>query len=206
MDVSIRLATADDVSRIVEIVNSDTGDETVALMGSNDLAGAYREKLIEYQGIPNTERITAVAHIDDKVVGVIQYRFGDRGSHGRLTHIRILTSLVGPLGVLRRAPQLLGRMRAQIPIPEDSFYITLVQVDPAYQNDGVGTRMLEWTDQEAKRLGAPRMTLTTTANNPARHLYERCGYNITTAATHRSYVRNLQVPGRLLMEKSIKPS
>ena len=206
MAVSIRLATADDVSRIVEIVNSDPGDETVALMGSDDLATAYRKKLVEHEGIPNSERVTAVAQIEDGVAGVIQYRFGDRGQHGRLTHLRILASLVGPIGVLRRAPRLLARMRAQIPIPNDAFYITLVQVDPAYQGDGIGTCMLEWTNQEAKRLGARRMALTTTLNNPALKLYQRRGFSITTTATHESYARNLQVPGRVLMEKSVDPA
>jgi GNAT superfamily N-acetyltransferase len=200
--VSIRLATADDVPRIVEIVNSDTGDETIALMGSEELAGAYRQKLVEHEGIPNSERVTAVAEADDRVVGVIQYRFGDRGQHGRLAHLRILASLVGPLGVLRRAPRLVARMRAQIPIPPGSFYLTLVQVDPAYQGDGVGTCMLEWSNAEAKRLGARRMSLTTTLTNPAIKLYERCGYSITTTAAPPSYARRLQVGGRVLMERS----
>ena len=199
--ISIRLATADDVPRIVEIVNSDTGDETVALMGSNELARAYRQRLVEH-GIPNSERVTAVAETDDRVVGVVQYRFGDRGQHGRLVHLRILASLVGPIGVLRRAPRLVARMRAQIAIPPDSFYITLLQVDPAHQGDGVGTRLLEWSNDEATRLGARRMSLTTTLTNPAIKLYQRCGYSITTTAAPPSYARRLQVGGRVLMERS----
>ena len=199
---SIRLATADDVSRIIELVNSDTGDETVALLGSVELAGAYRQKLIEHEGIPNPERVTAVAEVDGRVVGVIQYRFGDRGQHGRFAHVRILASLIGPIGVLRRAPRLVARMRAQIPIPPDSFYITLVQVEPAYQRDGIATCMLEWINAEAKRLGAHRVRLTTTLTNPAIKLYARCGYSITTTAAPPSYARRLHVGGRVLMERS----
>jgi len=202
--VLIRPATADDVARIVEIVNGEAGGETVALMGSPELAREYRRKLVEHEGIPNPDRVTAVAQEGDRVVGVIQYRFGDRGGHGRFAHLRILASLVGPLGVVRRAPRLIARLRAQIHIPEDALYLTLVHVATASQGEGIGTCMLEWADREAKRLGARRMCLTTTLDNPALKLYERNGYIVTKTADNPVYARRLGVPGRVLMEKPVR--
>ena len=203
MTVFIRPATADDVARIVEIVNGETGDEAVALMGSPELAREYRRMLVEHEGIPNSERVTAVAQEDDRVVGVIQYRFGDRGAHGRLAHVRILVSLVGPLGVVRRAPRLWARLRAQIHIPEDALYLTLVHVETASQGEGIGTCLLNWADREANRLGARRLCLTTTLDNPALKLYERNGYDVTETADDPVYARRLGVPGRVLMEKQL---
>jgi ribosomal protein S18 acetylase RimI-like enzyme len=92
-------------------------------------------------------------------------------------------------------------MRVQIPIPEESFYLTLVHVETSRQGDGIGSRLLEWANQEAARLGARRMTLTTMSNSPAIGLYERNGFTITTTAAHPDYERRLNVPGRVLMEK-----
>ena len=201
--VFIRPATAADVARIIEIVNGETGDEAIALTGNPELAREYRRKLVELERIPNSERVTALAQADDRIVGVIQYRFGDRGRHGRLAHIRILASLVGPLGVVRRAPRLWARMRAHIPIPADAFYLTLVHVETSSQGEGIGTRLLEWADREAHRLGARRMCLTTTLDNPALQLYERNGYTVTATADDPVYVRRLGVPGRVLMEKEL---
>jgi ribosomal protein S18 acetylase RimI-like enzyme len=202
MRLSMRPATADDVDRIVEIVNGEAGDEAIALLGSVDLACAYRKKLVELQGIPNPDRVTGVAQTDSRVVGVIQYRLSDRGGHGRLAHLRILSSLVGPLGVMRRAPKLLARMRVQIPIPEDSFYITLVHVETSRQGEHIGSFLLEWVEREALRLGEHRMTLTTTLNNEhALKLYARNGYETVVTATHPDYERRLNIPGRVLMEK-----
>ena len=101
------------------------------------------------------------------------------------------------------APRLWARLRAQIHIPEDALYLTLVHVETASQGEGIGTCLLEWADREANRLGARRMCLTTTLDNPALKLYERNGYVVTRTADDPVYVRRLGVPGRVLMEKQL---
>ena len=199
--VSIRFATSEDVGRIVEIIKSDPGDDTIVLMGSVELARRYRERLVELERIPNPSRVTVVAQRPDRVVGMLQYRKGNGGRHGQLAHLRLLVSLVGLLGVLRRGRRLYARRRVHIPIPADSFYITNVHVETASQGQGIGGRLLEWAEREAIVLDARLMTLTTASNSRAIPLYERHGFTITSTATHPDYERYLHVPGRVLMEK-----
>jgi ribosomal protein S18 acetylase RimI-like enzyme len=201
MRVSIRSATSDDVGRIVEIVNGEPGEDAIALMGSVELAHRYRERMVELEGIPNPSRVTVVAEASGRVVGLLQYRLGNTGRHGRLAHLRVLASLLGPIGVLRRAPCLWARTRVGLPIPVDSFYITNVHVENASQGQGVGSQLLRWAEHEAIRHGARLMALTTISNSAAIPLYERNGFTITRTATHPDYERRLHVPGRVLMEK-----
>src|SRR5438445_2998701 len=90
--VSIRSATSGDVGRIVEIINGEPGDDAIALMGSLELAHRYRERLVELERIPNPSRVTVVAEASGRVIGLLQYRIGKRGRHGRLAHLRVLAS------------------------------------------------------------------------------------------------------------------
>jgi GNAT superfamily N-acetyltransferase len=202
--VSIRAASADDVARIIEIVNSEPGEDAVALMGSLELAQRYRARMIELEEIPNPSRPTVVAEIADRVVGVLQYRLDDEGRHGKLAHLRVLASLVGPTGLVRRAPALWARTRVPLSIPPDSFFLTNLHIDAERRGQGVGGRLLDWAEQEARGRGVPLMALTTIAKGRPIALYERHGFSITQTATHPSYERSFNVPGRVLMEKQLR--
>jgi ribosomal protein S18 acetylase RimI-like enzyme len=202
--VSIRYATADDVARIAQIVGGEPGDDVVSLMGSVELARRYRAEMVALEQIPNPARPTVVAQQRGRVVGTLQYRLGNSGRHGQLARLRLLLKFLGPLGVLRRARKLLATRRVYIPIPEDSLYITNVHVETASQGHGIGAGLLDWAEQEAIRVGARLMTLTAAANNPAIRLYERHGFTITLTATDADYARLLDVPGRVLMEKTLE--
>ena len=52
-------------------------------------------------------------------------------------------------------------------------------------------------------LGARKMTIETGIWNPARHLYERCGYGLVATKEDRAYERMTGSPGRVLMSKDI---
>ena len=203
--VSLRPATSKDVARIIEIINDDPGKDAIALMGSIELARRYRAGLVALERIPNSSRVTVVADGPAGVVGFLQYRTGNRGRHGQLAHLRLLVSLVGPLGVLRRARRLYAQRRVYIPVPADSFYITNLHVEIASQGEGIGSQLLTWAEREATDLGARLMTLTTASNSRAIPLYERHGYAVTVTATHPDYERLLHVPGRVLMQKVLGP-
>jgi GNAT superfamily N-acetyltransferase len=199
--LSIRQAAARDVERIAQIIHGEPGDESVALTGSVDRARRFGYGLVNLDAIPNAARPTVVAESDGRVVGVLQYTRGQSGTPITLGHVRLAVSVMGPIGVLRLLPRLRARTKVDMPIPVDSFYVAELHVDPKLRGQGVGGQLLDWAEQEATRLGDTRMTLTTTATNPARHLYERKGFTVTRSATDPSYERFTGIPGRVLMEK-----
>jgi len=203
--VLIRPATAQDVDRMAEIVNAEPGDEPIALMGDVELARKYGIGLFKLDPIPNDIRVTVVAQDADAIAGVLQYQFDDLGRpHSRLDVLRLVVGLLGPIGFLRRFRAVQSRARVDIPIPPGSFHLANLHVAPGFQERGIGRQMLEWAENEAVRLGAPRMTLITTTAHPRISWYERSGFKITRTATDPTYERYTQIAGRVLMEKDLR--
>ena len=64
--------------------------------------------------------------------------------------------------------------------------------------------MLAWAADEARRLGARRMSLTAIPTNVgAIRLYERFGFKITKTVTSASYEKHTKIPGRVFLEKDL---
>lgn len=200
----IRPATRDDVDRIVEIMHGEPGAEAVAMAGTADRARQSGRGLCELEDIPNAERPTVVAESDGRVVGVLQYNLGAGDIDITLALVRLALRTFGPVGTLRLLPRQRARARVNMPIPKDSCYIAEINVAPECRGGGVGGALLDWADGEAVRLGATRMTLTTTTVNPARRLYERKGFVVTKTATDSRYQHYTGIPGRVLMEKRVE--
>jgi ribosomal protein S18 acetylase RimI-like enzyme len=60
---------------------------------------------------------------------------------------------------------------------EDQAFIAYTAVEPDRQGAGIGAALLAWAEDEARRRGAPYMSLMVTEENAAaRALYERAGY------------------------------
>jgi len=208
-DLTFRYATSADIDRVLEIVNAVPGEEAVALMGSPELALKYDEGLIRLDPIPNASRITVLAEIDDHVVGVVQYQFGDAPHHSRVDVLRLLLQVLGPVKMVRRFPAIWSRTTVDIETPTDSLHLTNVSVEEAARGQDVGTKMLVWAEDEARRLGARMMSITAIPTNAgAIRLYERFGFRITKTVTSASYEKHTKIPGRIFLEKdlSAKPS
>jgi ribosomal protein S18 acetylase RimI-like enzyme len=201
--VTIRPAESHDVPRIVDIMHGQPGREAVALAGNEELARRFGRAYIELEKIPNAEKPTVVACAGDETVGVLQYTYGQQADRFTLAHVRLALRVLGPVGVVRGIPRLRARSKVDLPIPAGSFYIAEIHVDPRVRGQGVGGALLDWADGEAHRLGASKMSLTTTTANPARHLYERKGFAITKRATDKNYERYTGIEGRVLMEKDL---
>lgn len=68
-----------------------------------------------------------------------------------------------------------------IPLPSHSHVLEIngLAVDPGYQGEGLGRRLVEEARREASRRGARKLTLRVLAPNVgARHLYEACGFHV----------------------------
>ena len=202
-DATLRLATPADMDRVFEIVHAVPGEESVALMGNEKLAQEY-DRGFGRLPIPNESRITMVAEVNGRVLGLLQYRFGDAGHRSRVDVLKLLVRVLGPVGFVRRLPALWSRTTVDIDVPKDSFHITHLHVDEAARGQNLGTKLLRWGEAEALRLGAKTMSLTTLPTNvDAVRFYERHGFKITKTVSSRSYAKHTGIPGRLLLQKDL---
>jgi GNAT superfamily N-acetyltransferase len=66
-----------------------------------------------------------------------------------------------------------------VPLPSHRHVLEVngLAVDPGHQGHGVGRRLVEQAKREARRRGARKLSLRVLApNEPARRLYETCGF------------------------------
>jgi GNAT superfamily N-acetyltransferase/DNA-binding transcriptional ArsR family regulator len=56
-----------------------------------------------------------------------------------------------------------------------------IAVRDGQRGTGIGTRLLGALEEEARRAGFSRLSLSVDTDNPARHLYARCGYSTVSA-------------------------
>ena len=80
-----------------------------------------------------------------------------------------------------------------------------LQVAPDRRNEGHGARLLAAVDDHAREVGASHVSLTTAIENPARRLYERCGYELVAEKRDAGYERATGSAGRVLMVKRLLP-
>lgn len=56
------------------------------------------------------------------------------------------------------------------------LHIHTLQIAPEFQNRNLGGRFLNWYRKQAKNLAVESITCGVFANNPARHMYHRIGF------------------------------
>lgn len=60
---------------------------------------------------------------------------------------------------------------------DDQLHLTWLAILPIYQHQGLGTRLINYCQQQAVRVAKP-LTLQVLRNNSAILLYQRCGFEI----------------------------
>jgi ribosomal protein S18 acetylase RimI-like enzyme len=66
----------------------------------------------------------------------------------------------------------------------DYVFLERVALMPAWQSRGIGTRLVRGVMEDAERRGRP-VRLSVLTNNPARRLYERLGFTVTSVEEPR---------------------
>ena len=66
----------------------------------------------------------------------------------------------------------------------DTLHIVALATDPEWQRSGVGARLVDHAESEARRSGLSRVSMATTNDNlPALYFYQRRGYRLTEVIT-----------------------
>lgn len=189
--MEIRPATAHDLARCVELLYADPSAELLALLPSID--GARRMTRAAW----TSPEGFLVAVDGDDVVGFAQTRVGTRSL---LDEAGPALRGFGPVGLVRLVVRGWPRNKVDLAMPPDSFQLIELNVDPARRGQGIGARLLEAVIALA---GNRPVSLTTRIDNPARHLYERHGFEVVEEKRHPSYEARTGSPGRVLMVRPV---
>jgi len=143
----IRRATPADLDRIAEIVGGVPGREAVAIAGCEEAARAFGMGLVKLPGSPQGWEHSSVAELDGRAVGVVQAG-EDLSFRVTWPTVRLVLRTFG-LGIIPVWPRYQARQRVEPATPAGSWYIGELDVDPEYQNRGIGGALLDHTEQEA---------------------------------------------------------
>jgi ribosomal protein S18 acetylase RimI-like enzyme len=205
-DLTIRPATSADTQRLIDILYDDPPGDMRAIEPDVRKAKALGALAVR-NGLEVAVSRTVVAVIGGRPVGLMEAkRPGERAHVSAIAIGNMLLRgllIVGLGGGLRYVRYQRARARVQIDRAPDSYYIGELDVDPACRNRGIGARLLEYAEAEARAEGFGRMSLCTGITNPAQHLYERAGFRIVETRRHPDYERITGNPGRVLMVKEL---
>lgn len=88
--------------------------------------------------------------------------------------------------------------------PKETRGLEGFSVDPACRGKGIGAAMIERIASDAAAQGARAIELNVGENNPARHLYERSGFEVTRTATTGVFARRLGFKRFVYYERKLR--
>lgn len=148
---------------------------------------------------------TTLACAGELPVGYIQLSGADRsgwGSAGRV--FRVVRRRFGWLGAVRRM-LLMACSEVGHWYGSADLYVYMLGVDPAWRGRGVGRRLLESAEEEARRAGKRFLRLGVVAGNePAITLYKRFGFSLGPLWRLFPLNRINEIPGFHIMKKPIE--
>jgi ribosomal protein S18 acetylase RimI-like enzyme len=198
-DVQVRPARADDADSLAPLLYAVNPELHDRFAGGRERALRVITTAFDSTGHSGSAEVVRVAEIGGRPAGVIACYPDWEGTPRGRADVRLGLRTVP----LLRRPRLLAfvyRMQRALPdSPREALYVDALATAPEFRRQGVARALLAAAEMEARRLGLIRICLETeVTNEPARRLYESCGY-IPTAEGRRvrgvprfmSYVREL---------------
>ena len=205
MEVTFRRATQDDSDLLADLVLGDPGLETrrvtARLFGVEDVE-VFRGLFREVWRAAENWKLSELILVDGKVAGLLQ----TGRSSMRITP-RVLWTVLrafGPLGSLRLVRRLRVQERVVPAKPPDAYLVSELHVRPGFRGKGVGAMALQRAEEDARVRGFEMMALTTLTTNPARALYERCGFTVAGEATDPEFEEITGAAGNVLYTKTLR--
>ncbi len=197
--VILRDALPADAEALAALMVEEPGREAVAIAGS--VEGARRlQALLLRRGMADGTSLVLVAEMLGSPVG-----FAETAVDGGMPMSVVARQAVAALGLYRAlasAWKSRARARVDMSLPE-GVHLAELQVSPRVRRRGVGGLLLSEVELRAGARGAPRVSLTTAIENPARRLYERNGYRVTGERRDARYEHMSGNSGRVLMVKEL---
>jgi ribosomal protein S18 acetylase RimI-like enzyme len=202
----IRHATKADCDRIADIINDPPPRPSLSIAGDERRARAAG-RLFVRQGLSVQLASTVVGELDGRVIAMMDAARGHTEVEpSPMQYVRLLVPVlraVGPAALVRFIRSRPAWQRVSFKHEPDDYYISELNVTSAFRNRGIGAVLLRHAETEARRLGCPRMALSTGIENPAQRLYQRQGFRIIDTKRDADYERYGGGPGRVFMVKTL---
>jgi ribosomal protein S18 acetylase RimI-like enzyme len=183
---------------MADLMFAEPSVETVALAGSVDRAQRLGQGSLALAFDDHDNQVFVAE--DEQIAGFAIVSAGrDTPSMRRLASMAVRA--VGLVGAVSAAWRARARAAVDMQAPKGGLHLAELQVDPARRGQGIGGVLLDTVEEFARSEQAPHLSLTTTSANPARHLYERHGFELVDERSSDRYTRLTGVPGRVLMIK-----
>ena len=203
-ELTFRPASAADSDLLADLVVGDerqvTTQVAMRLYGIERLDVARALFRITWRGAENWRR-SVIAEQGFEPVGMIQTGM----SSMKVTSGLVFAALrgLGPVALLRLPRRLRIQRRVSPAKPPGAYVVAELHVAPASRGQGLGGAMLKHAEEDARERGFHEMALHTLTINPARGLYERCGFKTTDTCIDPEFRRITGADGNILLVKAL---
>jgi ribosomal protein S18 acetylase RimI-like enzyme len=201
----MRRATVADLPALSALMFVDPPREAVALARGEKPARRFQEELFRH-AFDDAESVVFVAvGDDDEPVGFAWLASRDGSEIPSLRRVASMAvRAMGIRGALAAAWPASARLAVDITPPAGGTHVSELHVHPHHRGKGIGGALLDVVEDEARAAQAGHISLTTGSSNPARHLYERHGFEVMSERTGRRYARLTGIPARVLLVKQLR--
>lgn len=177
-EIVLRPALPEDASNVARLWFSAFEKTLTHALGEN--ATDFLKDWLEEDPSPYDH--TTLACLDGAAVGYAQMQTRQDTKEDKAKLLRQVRKVARVarrhLGPFRMWP-CVGRLlyMASWPVHDGELWIQMLGIDASYRGQGIGTRLLEFAEEQALARGIPRLSLGVVADNAgAKRLYERFGF------------------------------
>lgn len=185
MDVVIRKASRED-SRFISEMLFEMDPELFTFMFFDDEARTVDllEKLVECENTVYTHKSTYIAQVDGRRAGFIyfvddqQYRQNNEGMR------YVFKQSFGLLNFLKHLNRFFWIFSVKLPIDGHALFCENICVAQEFRGRGIGTRLMVFAEEEARRRHASRLLGgVMEKNQDAKRLWDRLGFRVISRVT-----------------------
>jgi ribosomal protein S18 acetylase RimI-like enzyme len=122
----------------------------------------------------NSSYVHFVAEKDGKILGVILIRIGERQKSNKKIPFLNLCYHYGFFNMLFLIFKLFALDRFAV----EECYVEHIAVNKFMRGKGIGELLISYTEEVLSSMGFSSLSLVVAENNPAKHLYERKGFDV----------------------------
>jgi ribosomal protein S18 acetylase RimI-like enzyme len=207
IEATLRPATAVDAAAAAQLIYAPMGRMADYLFGADDPSRAVDvlAKLFSQPENRFSHQFSDVLETDRQIVGLLlgyPAPLLEDLSIPMAKQLREILGWSGMFRLIRRSLPLMGVKECE----PGEFYIFTISVLPAWENHGLGSRLLVRAEERCRMAGLSKCSLgVTTDNERAIRFYKHVGYSIVDTVQVPPLAQAIEYPGYHRMVKELQP-